>query len=335
MGLKVGVIGLGYWGPNLVRNFATLDGVEIAAVADKDISRVERVRRLYPYVEPFNDGLELVERGGVDAVAIATPVAAHFDLALAALQNGKHVLVEKPLTDNPNTAEQLCKEAEKRALVLMVDHVFVYSGPVERLKEIIDAGELGDIVYFDSVRINLGLFRHDVNVVWDLMVHDLSIVDYLFNGATPKKVQSAGLKLPEFGQECVCYATLRYPNGMLGAIHVSWFAPVKVPRFIVCGTKRMAVYDDLEPAERLKIYERGVDFVEDSHQIYKMLVSYRTGDVWSPAFDTKEPLGKVCSNFVECVKAGSMPRADATAGLRVVQCAWSISTLLERGDAMA
>ena len=330
MGLKVGVIGLGYWGPNLVRNFATLDGVEIAAVADKDISRVERVRRLYPYVEPFNDGLELVERGGVDAVAIATPVAAHFDLALAALQNGKHVLVEKPLTDNPNTAEQLCKEAEKRALVLMVDHVFVYSGPVERLKEIIDAGELGDVVYFDSVRINLGLFRHDVNVIWDLMVHDLSIVDYLFNGAMPKKVQSAGLKLPEFGQECVCYATLRYPNGMLGAIHVSWFAPVKVRRFIVCGTKKMAVYDDLEPAERLKIYERGVDFVEDSHQIYKMLVSYRTGDVWSPAFDTTEPLKKVCLDFLKSIKHQTAYRADARAGLRVVTYASRIvSAMME------
>ncbi|RKY15896.1 MAG: gfo/Idh/MocA family oxidoreductase [Planctomycetota bacterium] len=333
--MKVGIIGLGYWGPNLVRNFAALDGVEVAAVADKDTSRVERIRRLYPYAEPFNNGLQLIEQGGVDAVAIATPVATHFDLALAALQNSKHVLVEKPLTDNPSTAEQLCKEAEKRGLVLMVDHVFVYSGPVERLKEIIDAGELGDIVYFDSVRINLGLFRHDVNVVWDLMVHDLSIVDYLFNGAMPKEVQSAGLKLPEFGQECVCYATLRYPNGMLGAIHVSWFAPVKVRRLIVCGTKKMAVYDDLEPVERLKIYERGVDFVEDSHQIYRMLVSYRTGDVWSPAFDTKEPLSKVCSDFVECVRAGSVPRADATAGLRVVRCASFISTLLDRGNVMA
>ena len=326
--LNIAVIGCGYWGPNLVRNFAALEDVELVAVADKDSSRIQRVRRVYPSVEPFDDGVALVERGGVDAVAVATPVATHFELAMAALQNGKHVLVEKPLTDAPETAERLCAEAERRGLVLMVDHVFVYSGPVERLKEIVDAGELGDIVYYDAVRINLGLFRHDVNVVWDLMVHDLSIVDYLFGGLMPSEVQAAGMRLPEFEQECVCYATLRYPSGMLGAIHVSWFAPVKVRRFIVCGTKKMAVYDDLEPAERLKIYERGVDFVEDSQQIYKMLVSYRTGDVWSPTFDMTEPLKKVCQDFVGAAASGKGVKSSCESGKRVVRVASSIAAMI-------
>jgi len=331
--VKVGVIGLGYWGPNLVRNFATLEGVEVAAVADKDPSRVERVRRLYPYVEPFDDGFELIERGGVDAVAIVTPVATHFPLALAALQNGKHVLVEKPLTDNPNTAEQLCKEAEKRALVLMVDHVFVYSGPVERLKEIIDAGELGDVVYFDSVRINLGLFRHDVNVIWDLAAHDFSILDWLFGGKEPQILSAVGLALPQFDTECTAYITLKYPNGALGSVHVSWFAPVKIRRFILSGTKKMVLYDDLDPYARIKVFDKGVEFIEDPDSIYKVIVSYRTGEMYAPILDATEPLHKVCKGFLAAVKEGAVPRSDAASALRVTKALYSANRLMTKKGA--
>lgn len=326
--INTGVIGLGYWGPNLVRNLMNADSIKLTSCADNNPDRVEKVRRLYPHLQFYSEGEELITGSNVDAVAIATPVSSHHKLAKAALEAGKHVLVEKPLTQNVEQAQKLVDLSEKNNLTLMVDHTFLYNGAVEKMKDLVDSGELGEIVYFDSVRINLGLFQHDVNVVWDLAIHDVSILDYLFDGQQPEVVSSAGIALPEFGKECTAYATLKYPNGAVGSIHVSWFAPVKIRRFIICGTKKMVVYDDLDPFARLKIYDKGVEFYEDPNTVHQMLVSYRTGDMVAPVLDNTEPLKKMCQDFISAVEGVSRTRISADGAVRIVKVLEAISSLL-------
>lgn len=318
--IGVAVVGAGYWGPNLIRNFAACPEAKLVAVCDKDPARLRKVLANYPAVEPLEDFQDLLERPDVQAVALATPVNTHAPMGLAALRAGKHVLVEKPLAPSVAEAQQLAKCAAEKNLTLMVDHTFVYSGPVRRMKEIIDRGELGEIYFIDSVRINLGLFQHDVNVIWDLAPHDLSILDYLI-GRLPRSLSAFGTCHADSKHEIedVAYLNLDFGEGLLASCHVNWLSPVKVRHFIVGGSKKSIVYNDLEPAEKLKIYECGINILEDPEARRGVLVGYRTGDVWSPHIDQIEPLQTMVRHFVECVRDHKVPITNGEAGLRVVR----------------
>ena len=316
--IRVGVIGFGYWGPNLVRNFAEAPDARVTFVSDLSGGRLETVTRRYPVVQTSVRARDLIESPDVDAVAIATPVDTHFELALAALQAGKHVLVEKPLTGNSDHARRLVEEAERRRLVLMVDHTFAYTSAVEKMRELTQAGELGDIYYFDSVRINLGLFQRDVNVLWDLAVHDLSIMDFVL-GRHPVAVSATGLAHVNGQPENIAYLTLFFEERLIGHIHVNWLAPVKVRRTLLSGSRRMVVYDDLEASEKVKVYDRGISLNPGPENIYEMLVGYRAGDMWAPQLGVREALSIETAHFIDCIKTGATPRTDGHAGLRIVR----------------
>jgi predicted dehydrogenase len=318
--IRVGVIGYGYWGPNLVRNFFTCPSTAVVALCDQSPDRLQAFKRLYPGPEITQEYDSIIENPDVDAVVIATPVGTHAPLALRALRAGKHVLVEKPMAASAMEAEELAREVEKSGLVLMVDHTFVYSPPVQRIKQLVDAGELGDLYYFDSVRINLGLFQHDVNVLWDLAPHDLSIVDYLM-GCLPKSMSAFGACHAGRDRELedVAYLNLDFGGGVLASFHVNWLSPVKVRHLIVGGSRKSIVYNDLEPAEKIKVYDRGVTVSSDPEARRKVLINYRTGDVWSPHIEQTEPLQNVVRHFADCIRHGRKPLTGVDAGLRVVR----------------
>lgn len=326
--LSIGVIGCGYWGPNLIRNFTQMDSVRVTTVADLRQARLDAVRRQFPTVTQWTtDPAAITGSSGVDAVVICTPVSTHFELAMAALKHGKHVLMEKPFTSSSDEARRLIDEAARRGLCLMVDHTFIYTGAVRAIKRVIASGELGDIFYFDSVRVNLGLFQHDVNVIWDLAPHDVSIMDFLL-GKSPKAISATGLAHFESGIENIAYLTAFFDGKLLGHIHVNWLAPVKVRKTLISGSKRMVIYDDVEPSEKVKIYDRGVDFLKDPDQIYNMLVQYRTGDMLAPKTDLTEALRLVTREFVDAIAAKRPPLTDGQAGLRVVQVLEAANTSL-------
>lgn len=317
--MNIGVIGYGYWGPNLVRNFNALDGVSVTAVCDTQPERLNVVRRMFPSVDVLtsNDN-DILKSTEIDAVVIVTPVSTHFSLAWEALSNGKHIFVEKPFTATVEQAERLIELAEKKNLRIMVDHTFLYTGAVETIKKYIDAGDLGDLYYFDSVRVNLGLFQHDVNVIWDLAPHDVSIMDYLLN-RSPQAVTATGVAHFDSDIENIAYVSTFYDNNLLGHIHVNWLAPVKVRKTLVSGSKKMIIYDDTEPHEKIKIYDNGVKIAPDKDQIYNYLIQYRTGDMLSPKVDLTEALVKVTGEFQSAINENRPPRTDGHAGLRVVQ----------------
>lgn len=318
--VRVAVVGAGYWGPNLIRNFAACGDTELVAVCDRDKGRLEQVLRPYPSVEALHDFSEVLQRDDIDAVAIATPVDTHAPLGIAALQAGKHVLVEKPLAGSVTEAEDLVAAAQRAGRVLMVDHTFIYSGPVQKIKEIIDSGELGELYFVDSVRINLGMFQHDVNVVWDLAPHDLSILDYLV-GRLPRSISAFGTCHTDAAAEIedVAYLNLDFSDGLLASFHVNWLSPVKVRHFIIGGSNKSVVYDDLEPTERVKVYDKGITIKDDVEAKRGVMVGYRTGDVWSPHIQQVEPLAKMVSHFAECIRKGKQPITSGEAGLRVVK----------------
>ncbi|HEX6626257.1 MAG TPA: Gfo/Idh/MocA family oxidoreductase [Pyrinomonadaceae bacterium] len=316
--LRVGVIGYGYWGPNLVRNFMEAQGATVAAVCDLSVGRLAPLGTRYPTVRLTTDYRELLADSRVDAILIATPVASHFELGMAALRAGKHVLVEKPLAANSEQALRLVEEAERRGLVLMVDHTFIYTGAVRKIRELIAGGALGEIYYYDSVRINLGLFQHDVNVVWDLAVHDLSIMDYVLP-ARPVAVSATGISHLPGQPENVAYITLFFAGSLIAHVHVNWLSPVKVRRTLIGGSEKMIVYDDLEPSEKLKVYDKGVTVGQHPEDVYELLVSYRSGDMWAPRFDTTEALRTEAHHFVECVEKATRPETDGLEGLRIVR----------------
>jgi predicted dehydrogenase len=264
------------------------------------------------------DHHDLINDTAVDAVVIATPVSTHFDLALQALQAGKHVLVEKPLTATSEQGIRLLEEAERRRRMLMVDHTFVYTGAVRKIKELVTANDLGDIYYYDSVRVNLGLFQHDVNVIWDLAVHDLSIMDYVLS-LQPDAVSTTGMSHIPGQLENIAYLTLFFADQVIAHIHVNWLAPVKVRRTLIGGSKKMIVYDDLEPSEKIKTYDKGITINGNGDSIYQMLIGYRTGDMWSPRLDLTEALKTEASHFVHCLEQSEHPLTDGQAGLRVVR----------------
>jgi predicted dehydrogenase len=316
--IRIGVVGYGYWGPNLVRNFEEAPGAQVGAVCDLRPERLARVRARYPTVETTTDYQEILANPRIDAIAIATPVSSHFNLGIQALQTGRHVLVEKPLTATSEQAFQLIEEADRRSRVLMVDHTFIYTDAVRKMQELVASDELGDIYYYDSVRINLGLFQHDVNVIWDLAVHDLSIMDYVLP-SKPCAVSATGISHVPEQPENVAYLTLFFDDSLIAHIHVNWLAPVKVRRTLIGGSHKMIVYDDLEPSEKVKIYDKGITVNNNGEGVYKMLIGYRTGDMWAPHLDMTEALRTEALHFIRCIEEGERPLTDGEAGLRVVR----------------
>jgi predicted dehydrogenase len=316
--INIGVIGYGYWGPNLVRNFSEIPGVQVQTVSDFKPELLAKVQGRYPKMNVTTDCRDIFTDPKIDAVAIATPVSTHFDLALAALQAGKHVLVEKPMTVSSEQAMRLIDEAEKRNLVLMVDHTFVYTGAVRKMRDLVVTKALGDIYYYDSVRVNLGLFQHDVNVIWDLAVHDLSIMNYVLP-SQPYAVSATGMSHVPGEPENIAYLTLFFEGNLMAHIHVNWLAPVKVRRTLIGGSQKMIVFDDLEPSEKLKIYDKGITLNGNSESVYQMMIGYRTGDMWSPNLDMTEALRTEGLHFIDCIEKGDRPITDGEAGLRIVR----------------
>ena len=315
--IRVGVIGYGYWGPNLVRNFAELPGVQIVAVSDLRAERLGLVKSRYPSVRTMADHREMLADPDIDAVAIATPISTHYDLALQALQADKHVLVEKPLAAKSEDAIRLIEEADRRKRALMVDHTFVYTGAVRKIKELVSSDTLGDIYYYDSVRVNLGLFQHDVNVIWDLAVHDLSIMDYVLP-YRPCAVSATGMSHFPGEPENIAYLTLFFNEALIAHFHVNWLAPVKIRRTLIGSSQKMIVYDDLEPSDKVKVYDKGISRDNGSNSVYQMLINYRTGDMWAPQLDSTEALRSELRHFIRCIEHGQRPLTGGEVGLRIV-----------------
>jgi len=316
--LRVGVIGHGYWGPNLERNFMTCPGSSVVAVSDLVEDRLLPLGKVYPNLRTTTNSNEIINDPSIDAIVIATPVSSHFDLASAALRAGKHVLVEKPLAANSEQAMQLIDEAAARGLVLMVDHTFVYTDAVRKVRELIATGTLGEIYYYDAVRVNLGLFQHDVNVIWDLGIHDLSIMDSVLP-TKPVAISATGISHVPGQPENVAYITLFFPERQIAHIHVNWLTPVKVRHTLIGGSEKMILYDDLEPSEKLKVYDKGITVTRGPEDVYKMLVSYRSGDMWAPRLDNSEALQTEARHFIDCVQHQRPPETDGLSGLRMVK----------------
>lgn len=331
--LSVGVVGCGYWGPNLIRNFYENERVELRYVCDLLPEKLKGISRRYPTVNTTTNYQELLNDPELQAIVIATPVRTHFRLAQQALESGKHVLVEKPMCMSSSECEALVALAQERKLVLMVDHTFAYHGAVKRIKDEIEKGELGDILYFDSVRINLGLFQSDVNVIWDLAPHDLSIMDYLL-GQSPKLVHATGACHAGNGIEDIAYITLTFENNLIAHFNVSWLSPVKVRQMLIGGTKKMIVYDDLTPMEKIRVYDKGISVCEPQKMDsgYVNSVSYRVGDMYSPVYDLTEALRVEVSHFVDCALHGKSPITDGSSGLRIVRILEAANNSLKTGQ---
>lgn len=319
--IKMGVIGYGYWGPNIVRNFMEAENALVKSVSDLDPNRQKLAKTRYPAIETMDEPEAMFADPEINAVAIVTPVSTHFDLAMRALRAGKHVLLEKPLTQTVEQGEALLAEARQRGLVLMVDHTFVYTSAIRKIKEIIAAGELGDMYYYDSVRVNLGLFQHDVNVIWDLAVHDLAILEYIYP-EKPTAVSATGISHIDGAKEDVAYLTLFYGGKMLSHIHVNWLSPVKVRRTLIGGSQKMIVFDELEPSEKIKIYEKGITVnrePEGIENVYKLMIDYRSGDMLAPHIANSEALRMEANHFIDCVEHSKEPETSGESGLRVVR----------------
>ncbi len=327
--LTVGVIGCGYWGPNLIRNFSSVKGWRVKYICDLNSNRLAQIHEQFPWTQPVTDATVLFDDKELDAVAIATPVSSHCSLALAALEAGKHVLVEKPLAASRADAEQIVLAAERAGRILLVDHTFIYTPAVQKIKQLVEAGELGDLLYFDSVRINLGLFQHDINVIWDLAPHDFSIMDYLF---ADKPVAAAAHGMCHFGnQEDMAYVTAFFERNIIAHFHVNWLSPVKIRLILIGGSRKMVLYDDMENSEKVKVYDRGVDVVDSLGGIYSLLVQYRMGDMYSPKLDTKEALRSEVEHFRDCILSERQPITDGHMGLRVVELLEAAQHSLESG----
>lgn len=314
--IRVGVIGCGYWGPNLVRNFVEIPTSTVVAVADLDQKRLEHIQTCYPQVTATKDYHDLF-RMGLDAVVVATPPATHFRLARDALTRGLHVLVEKPLTISSSDARELVDLAEERGCILMVGHTFIYNPAVRALKEIISSGEIGDIHYVDAVRVGLGLFQQDLNVLWDLAPHDVSILRYILR-SDPTSVSARGTACVVDGIEDVAYMNLLFPDNILAHIHVSWLDPCKVRRTTLVGSRKMVVYDDVESLEKLKIYDKGVERPPYTNTFGDFQFAYRYGDITIPNLRFTEPLRLECSHFLESILTGTRPETDGYDGLKVL-----------------
>ena len=330
--LRMGVVGYGYWGPNIVRNLRSLEGCQVAGVCDQSPAAVRRIKQAHPDLNVTSNCSELLESKEIDAVAVVTPVCTHFDLAKAALQNGKHVFVEKPFTATVRQAEELVELAERKNLKIMVDHTFLFTGAVRKIRELIDEGVLGDLYYYDSTRVNLGLFQHDVSVIWDLAPHDLSIMSFLIP-EEPEAVVATGQSHLN-GLVDVAFLTVYFPGNTIAHINVNWLSPVKVRTTLLGGEKKMLVWNDLEADEKLKIYDKGAQ-ISNGQGLYDLMVSYRSGDMWAPKVEQTEALKVELGHFVDCVLQDRTPLNDGIAGLRVVKLLEAADrSLKERGRAV-
>ena len=313
--IRVGVIGYGYWGPVVARNIHAAEGCRLVAICDGNRAALARASKTYPDIQMMTDAMELIRSPQVDAVAVVTPVWTHFEFAKAALENGKHIFVEKPFTAKASQALELIDLALARNLQIMVDHTFLFTGAVRKMRQLIDEGALGKLFYYDSTRVNLGLFQHDVNVIWDLAPHDLAIMDHLV-GARPEAVSATG-QCHLNGLEDVAYLTI-YFSDMLAHVNVNWLSPVKVRTTLIGGEKKMVVWNDMEADEKVKVYDKGVA-IKNGQGVYDLLVSYRSGDMWAPKVDQGEALKIEANYFRDCIEKNETPFNDAFAGLRVVR----------------
>src|SRR5882762_1647809 len=331
--IRIGVIGYGYWGPNVVRNLRSLEGCQVAAVCDKSPAALKRITQAHPGLPVTTDPAELFASTQVDAIAVVTPVCTHFDLAKAALEHGKHVFIEKPFTSTTRQAEELIELGERKKLTIMVDHTFLFTGAVRKMRDLLDEGVLGDLYYYDSTRVNLGLFQHDVSVIWDLAPHDLAIMNFLIQKA-PEAVSATGAAHLN-GLVDVAFITIYFPGNTIAHINVNWLSPVKLRTTLIGGEKRMLVWNDLEADEKLKIYDKGVAVNGNGHAkqgLYDLLVSYRSGDMWAPRVEQAEALKVELKYFVDCVRMSQTPINDGVAGLRVVKLLEAVDrSLKERG----
>jgi len=329
--IKFGVVGFGYWGPNVVRNLVSLEGAQVVSVADKCATARKRIQKAYPGIKVVADSSELMSSTEIDAIAVVTPVWTHFELAKAALNNGKHVFVEKPFTSKACEAEELINLAARKNLQIMVDHTFLFTGAVKKISQLLNDGALGKLYYYDSTRVNLGLFQHDVNVIWDLAPHDLSIMDHLIK-EKPEAVVATGQSHLN-GFEDVAFITVYYPNKIIAHVNVNWLSPVKVRTTLIGGEKKMLVWNDLEADEKIKVYDKGVD-ITSRQGVYELLVNYRSGDMWAPQIEQLEALRLELSYFVDCIDKNVPPSNDGVAGLRVVNMLQAASESLRHRGAL-
>ena len=329
--MNFGVIGYGYWGPNVVRNLASMEGSRVTTIAEIDPAARMRALKAYPGIGVTSDAMDVIKASDIDAVAVITPVWTHYELAKAALLNGKHVFVEKPFTSNTAQGEELVNLAQQKNLRIMVDHTFLFTGAVRKIKQLLDEGSLGNLYYYDSTRVNLGLFQHDINVLWDLAPHDLSIMDYLIK-ARPEAVVATGQSHLS-GYEDVVYATVYFPEKVIAHINVNWLSPVKVRTTLIGGEKRMLVWNDLEADEKVRVYDKGVQ-ITNNEGVYDLLVHYRSGDMWAPHLDQVEALRQELAYFVDCISSGQEAFNDGLAGLRVVKMLEAASESLSKRGAL-
>jgi predicted dehydrogenase len=329
--INFGVIGYGYWGPNVVRNLDQLEGAKVLAVCDKSSAARKRINKSYPQIDVTSDPAELIASSKIDAIAVVTPVWTHYELAKAALENGKHVFVEKPFTSNVAQAEELINLAARKNLKIMVDHTFLFTGAVRKIKQLLDDDALGKLLYYDSTRVNLGLFQHDVNVVWDLAPHDLSIMNYLIQ-ESPEAISATG-QTHLNGHEDVAFMTVYFPNKIIAHLNVNWLSPVKVRTTLIGGEKKMLVWNDLEADEKIKLYDKGVN-VTSQEGVYNLLVNYRSGDMWAPKIEQVEALHRELGYFVECIQKDKTPMNDGVTGLQVVRMLEAASKSMRQRGAL-
>jgi len=316
--IKIGLIGYGYWGPNLARNFNGNGDLELTSICDFSADRLESAGKLYPEVKLVTDIEEFFKDSSLDAIAIATPVSTHFELAQRALSNDKHVWLEKPMTETVEQGQKLIELAEKNGKVLIIDQTFVYTGAVRKIKKIIDSGELGDLIYYDSMRVNLGLFQQDVNVIWDLAPHDIAIMDYVM---PLKKYMVSATGSYFYGDKIIpkSVLTIYMENNIVAHINVSWLSPVKIRQTLIGGNSKMILYNDNDPSEKVKVYDKGVELLETKEDLYHMKIQYRVGDIYSPKVETFEALAFETKHFAECIKNGTEPETGGKKGLEVVK----------------
>jgi predicted dehydrogenase len=314
--LRVGVIGYGYWGPNIVRNFAGLDGARVTMICDKSPDALKRAGKSFPGITLTSDPCEVIRSPEIDVVAVITPVWLHYELTKSALENGKHVFVEKPFTANAAQAQELIELAERKHLKIMVDHTFLFTGAVRKIRSLIDDGVLGDLFYYDSMRVNLGLFQHDINVIWDLAPHDLSIMNYLLK-SKPEALVATGQNHLN-GHENIAFITVYFPDKVIAHINVNWLSPVKIRTTLIGGEKKMLVWNDLNADEKIKVYDKGVD-IATRENVYDLLVSYRSGDMWAPQVEQAEALKVELAYFAQCIQEDKTPINDGISGLQVVR----------------
>ena len=315
--LKAGVIGFGYWGPNIVRNLIATKDIKLQMICDANVNARKRAQALYPNIEVVSDSKNVIESDRIDVVFIVTSVSSHYPLAKAALKNGKHIFVEKPFTTSVKQAEELIALSKRKNLKIMVDHTFIFTGAVRKIKEFIDKDVLGKLNYYDSTRVSLGLFQNDTNVIWDLAPHDFSIIEYLIKNK-PLALTAQGVDHTGYGQENLAYITIHFSDNLLVHVNVNWLSPVKVRTTLIGGQKKMLVWDDLQSDEKIKIYDKSVK-VANKEGLYNLLIDYRSGDMWSPRVEHQEALSREIQYFVECIKKNKTPINDGQAGLRVVK----------------